>query len=83
MISELKVTIQRQDSQLKQAHTQLDSRHSDYSSISVIKDELLKENQRLLTKLQSCEEREKRKVPKTLYVCCFLRHCLQSRILLS
>ncbi|XP_053379016.1 coiled-coil domain-containing protein 150-like isoform X2 [Mercenaria mercenaria] len=61
-ISELKVTIQRLESQLKQAHTQLDTRHSDYSSVSIVKDELLKENQRLLTKLQSVEEREKRKV---------------------
>jgi len=56
------VTIQRQESQLKQAHSQLDGRHSDFSSITVVKDELLKENQRLLTKLQSIEEREKRKV---------------------
>ncbi|XP_052769596.1 coiled-coil domain-containing protein 150-like isoform X4 [Mya arenaria] len=61
-ISELKVMIQRQEAQLKQANIQLDSRHSDFSSISVVKDELLKENQRLLTKLQSSEEREKRKI---------------------
>lgn len=61
-ISELKVTIQRLESQLKQAHTQLDSRHTDYSTVSIAREELLKENQRLLTKLQSTEEREKRKV---------------------
>ncbi|XP_052226165.1 coiled-coil domain-containing protein 150-like isoform X2 [Dreissena polymorpha] len=61
-ISELKVTIERLESQLKQAHIQLDSRHGDYSSITVVKDELLKENQRLLTKLQSVEDRERRKI---------------------
>lgn len=61
-ISELKVTIQRMESQLKQAHAQLDTRHSDFSSVSIAKEELMKENQRLLTKLQSVEEREKRKV---------------------
>ncbi|XP_060580198.1 coiled-coil domain-containing protein 150-like isoform X3 [Ruditapes philippinarum] len=61
-ISELKVTIQRLESQLKQAHAQLDTRHNDYSSVSIAKEELLKDNQRLLTKLQSVEEREKRKV---------------------
>jgi predicted nucleic acid-binding Zn-ribbon protein len=64
----LKVTIQRLESQLKQAHAQLDTRHNDYSSVSIAKEELLKDNQRLLTKLQSVEEREKRKVCSIEYV---------------
>ena len=61
-ISELKITIQRQDSQLKQLNSTLDTHHSDFTSINIAKEELMKENQRLLTKLQSTEEREKRKV---------------------
>ncbi|KAL4221302.1 hypothetical protein ACF0H5_019565 [Mactra antiquata] len=61
-ISELKITIQRLESQLKHSQSQLDTRHSDYSTVSVAKEELLKDNQRLLTKLQSVEEREKRKI---------------------
>ena len=61
-ISELKITIERQENQLKQMHASLNSRHQDYTSVRDTKEELQKENQKLLTQLQSVEEREKRKV---------------------
>ena len=61
-ISELKITIERQENQLKQTHASLNSRHQDYTSVRDTKEELQKENQKLLTQLQSVEEREKRKV---------------------
>ena len=61
-ISELKITIERLESQLNKSQASLNTRHQDYTSVRDTKEELQKENQKLLTQLQSVEEREKKKV---------------------
>ncbi|KAL3862087.1 hypothetical protein ACJMK2_008081 [Sinanodonta woodiana] len=61
-ISELKIMISRLESQLKQGHTAFETKDKELVALTACRDEVQKENQKLLTQLQSVEEREKRKV---------------------
>ncbi|KAK3591041.1 hypothetical protein CHS0354_026055 [Potamilus streckersoni] len=61
-ISELKIMISRLESQLKQSHAAFETKEKELVALTACRDEVQKENQKLLTQLQSVEEREKRKV---------------------
>ena len=52
----------KEELQLNESQASLNTRHQDYTSVRDTKEELQKENQKLLTQLQSVEEREKRNV---------------------
>ena len=61
-MSDLKIKIQRLDSQLRQTHGSYDMKEKDYKELQGQRDEAVKERDTLITQIQEMEEKDQSKV---------------------
>lgn len=61
-ISDLKISVQRLENQLRSSQGSMETRERDYTFAITTRDEVLREKSQLMEKLKDIEEREKKKV---------------------